>query len=79
MPLPGWGIPGEAGKLGMGTQAPHTWEGGSSPQINCFKCDMGVYVWDEKPLAGGDTVCVLGGTGGVIHLSVLQTPVIPWC
>ena len=42
VPLPGWGIPVAAGDLGVGTQAPPSWEAGSSPQINCSKYDTGV-------------------------------------
>ena len=58
VPLPGWGIPGEAGKLGVGTQAPSSWEGGSSPQINCTKCDTGVIHVGRKALRWGHRVCV---------------------
>ena len=58
VPLPGWGIPGEAGKLGVGTQALSSWEEGSSPQINCTKCDTGVIHVGRKALRWGHRVCV---------------------
>ena len=78
VPLPGWGIPGEAGKLGVGTQAPHAWEGGSSPQINCFKCDMygSICVGREALSRWGHRVCVAGdrglGRGCELHQEVRE-------
>ena len=58
MPLPCWEIPGTAWELGVGTQAPPSWEGGSSPQINCSKCDTGVIRVGRKALRWGHRVCV---------------------
>ena len=43
----------------MGTQAPPSWEGGSSAQINCSKCDTGVIHVGRKALSRwGHGVCV---------------------
>ena len=52
------GIPGALGELGVGTQAPPSWKGGSSPQINCCKSDTeGIHVGREA-LRWGHRVCV---------------------
>ena len=67
VPLPGWGIPGALGELGVGTQAPPSWEGGSSPQTNCCKCDTGVTRVGREALRWGHRacVCVRGGQGHI--------------
>ena len=51
------GDPRSSGGAGVGTQAPPSWEGGSSPQINCSKCDTGVIRVARKALGEG-TECV---------------------
>ena len=45
------GDPRSSEGAGVGTQAPPSWEGGSSAQINCSKCVTGVMCVGRKALS----------------------------